>query len=231
MNSKSKRWQSYIIEFFIVFLGISLAFALERWTEERRNRAAEAKILQEIKNGLEQDLLDIEDNKRGHRAGLKAVAYLRRLLLEQTTNADSLPFAIHWALRDYVSIQNRTGYEALKSRGLELVQDDSIRIKIIYLYDFGYEILEKLEEDYAEMQYNKMYFDDIARLLSRSMTYGRLGEKVQVQMPLLLNDEEKKRLLMYLYRIEGNRKYMVGQYDATKEKVEELLQQLSEERE
>ena len=54
-------WRKYLLELLSVFIGVSLAFALNKWNEDRRDKKTETKILIEIRNGLH---LDLEDIKR-----------------------------------------------------------------------------------------------------------------------------------------------------------------------
>ena len=58
---------------------------------------------------------------------------------------------LHITFFDYISIQNISGYETLKSNGLELIRDDSLRFEIITLYEYDYSILKKFEEEYENI--------------------------------------------------------------------------------
>ena len=53
-----KNWKKYTFEFLSIFIAVSSAFALNNWNDNRRDRNAERKILEEIYNGLEKDLDD-----------------------------------------------------------------------------------------------------------------------------------------------------------------------------
>ena len=57
---KKPNWHQYLFEFLSIFVGITLAFALNNWNEDRRDGLSETKILQEVKNGLQLDLHDIK---------------------------------------------------------------------------------------------------------------------------------------------------------------------------
>ena len=62
-------------------------------------------------------------------------------MANKKVNSDSLMTYYRDLTRDFISIQNTAGYETLKSRGLELIKNDSLRLQIITLYEYNYKIL------------------------------------------------------------------------------------------
>ncbi|MEL6718844.1 MAG: DUF6090 family protein [Bacteroidota bacterium] len=219
-------WRKYFLEFLSIFVGISVAFALEKWNEDRRDQRSEEKTLLEIKNGLQQDILDIEENIMGHKTGLAACDYFRKIIDGKPFARDSLSIQYFYLLRDYISIQNKTGYESLKSKGLELVKDDSLRFAIISMYDIHYEILEKLEEQYDEMQFNKNYYKPINDILSPYMSFDENGLLIDIRYPEI-SKSERLALLSYLWRIENNRRYVMKYYGVMQVEVKELINKIN----
>ncbi len=209
-----------------VFIGVSLAFYLNQWSDEQKDKKAEEKILLEIRTGLKQDLQDMEVNIRGHQEGLKAVEFFKKLPFKQDTAQDSVMIKWFNLFRNFVVIQNSSGYESLKSKGLELIQDDSLRYAIIEVYDIEYEILEKLEEDYDEIQYHTNYFKPILDILAENMVFTRKAGLTIA--PLSLEPTVKNKYLNYLIRIEGNRHFTLGQYYRVQEKLTKLIANLDE---
>ena len=221
--STKNHWSNYVFEIISVFIGVTLAFGLSKWNENRRDYQSERKILIEIRNGLKLDLKDLEENIFGHRAGIKACQYFRRLLLEKPAADDSLGGYYYALLRDYISIQNKSGYEALKSKGLEFISNDSLRVQVIALYDYNYEILEKLEENYYEIQFNQTYYHRINDILADFMIFDKKGNLKSMKQPLELNLRDKNLLLSYLLRIETNRRVLEMYYLQVKKKVKALV--------
>ena len=109
--------RSYFLEFASVFVAVIAAFALNNWNDNRKDHVAEDKILREIRNGLLKDKEDIAHNLWGHENGLQACDYWHRLLSGQQAGRDSAGQMFFTLTRDFVSIQNRAGYESLKSKG------------------------------------------------------------------------------------------------------------------
>ena len=222
-----REYKRYSFEFLSIFIAVISAFALNNWNDNRINRNAESKILLEIRSGLIQDMADIEINVLGHQAGLKAIDYFRRALFNEPVEKDS--FYMHYVnlTRDFVSIQNVSGYETLKSKGLELILDDSLRTKIISLYEYDYTVIRKLEEEYHENQFQKSYFHAINDLIAPYVKYYGSSNTLELELPIRLTERERKLFLIYLWKIEFNRNYMIHLYEEVENKVLELSQAIS----
>lgn len=230
MLKKRGSWHRYIFEFVSIFVGVSLAFALENWNEKSRLEASESKTLFEIKNGLLKDKEDLTQNLEGHLKALKSCDYFIELIHGKNVDPTQFPQNYNDLLRDYISIQNRSGYESLKSRGLELVTNDSLRLNIISIYDFYYEIVEKAEENYSELQFHKSYFASMNSILSEYFQFSEDGVFSSISVPLRLSKKDKNLLLTYLWKIRSNRDFATTYYKLTLSKIDLLIQQINEER-
>ena len=222
-------WRSYAFEFLSIFIAVISAFALNNWNDNRRDRHSEEKILREIKNGLQLDLQDIKVNEWGHRYGIRCCQYFRDLIDNHPVNQDSLTFAYTVLVRDFTSIMNLSGYESMKSKGLEIIQNDSIRLQIIALYDYYYQIIYKLEEEATEMQSFQNYFAPINEVLFPFMQFDEGGNLAHIQQPITISDKERKKLFSYLWRIQNNRKFKLMRYALIEEKIKSLLAAIDEE--
>jgi len=136
MVKNGSKWRKYAFEFLSIFIAVISAFALNNWQENRRDHRSEIKILAEIKNGLVKDIEDMELNARGHEFGLETCDYFKNFVSGTTVILDSFPINYFMLTRDFNSIQNISGYESLKSKGLEIIQNDSLRQKIISFYEY-----------------------------------------------------------------------------------------------
>lgn len=229
LSRKIKNWKKYTFEFLSIFIAVISAFALNNWNDNRNNRNAENKILSEISNGLEKDLEDIRINVYGHQAGMKSADYFRALIANRPISIDSLMFHYFNLTRDFVSIQNTSGYETLKSKGLELIRNDSLRTKIISLYEYDYNTLRKLEEEYYELQFQENYFKEINNSISQNLQFNEDKLITGINIPLKLNQREEKLLLTYLWKIQTNRNYMLQIYAEVESKIEKLRIEIEKE--
>lgn len=219
---KTKNWKKYAIEFLSIFIAVISAFALNNWNDNRHNRNAENKILLEIYNGLEKDLNDIWMNQEGHKRGLRAAAFFRDMLAEKPVSMDSVMSHYFNLTRDFVSVQNVSGYETLKSRGLELIENDSLRSDIISLYEYDYNTLRKLEEDYYELQFQENYFREINASIAHNFTFSEDKLITGINTPLEIGPDKEKILLIYLWKIQNNRHFVLQYYAEVAGKIERL---------
>lgn len=214
--------KNYAVEFLSIFIAVISAFALNNWNDHRNNRHAENKILVEIYNGLEKDLNDIHVNEQGHKNGMEAASYFRNLLAKKPVSSDSVITHYFNLTRDFVSIQNTSGYETLKSRGLELVENDSLRTRIISLYEYDYTTLKKLEEEYFEMQFQENYFKEINYSIAQNLQFNSDKLITGITTPLKIDAVQEKVLLTYLWKIQTNRFFILQFYSEVKTKIEQV---------
>lgn len=212
-------WRKQGFEFLLIFIAVISAFALNNWNENRKTEDSENKILTAIANGLEKDIDDIRSNKRGHKKGISACVYFRKLLTNQELNPDSLLVQYENLTRTFISIQNVAGYETLKSQGLALVKNDSLRLEIISLYEYDFNALRKLQEEYSEMQFQDNYFKDINNALASNFQLDESGNIKGIDLPLDLSENERKILLVYLWKIQNNRNFILTYYSDIENKI------------
>ena len=222
------RGRRYAFEFLSIFVAVISAFALNNWNDHRKDEIAEAKILNEIYRGLGEDLKDIDVNVAGHRQGIRACTYWRSVLLNEPVDVDSAGLMYFFLLRSFLSMQNTSGYETLKSRGLELIQDDSLRAAIITTYEYDYYFIRSYEEQYGEMQFYQLYHEDFDRWLASHFTYDEALTIVGLDLPLKLSAEQKSIAVSYLNRIAINRQFAQELSEDAKTGIARLREQISQ---
>lgn len=223
---KKRNWKKYAFEFLSIFVAVIAAFALNNWNDNRKDNIAESKILTEILNGLEKDETDIEINLIGHQQGINACKFWRSIINDEPRSLDSLLQYYLALTRDFISIQNTSGYETLKSRGFELIDNDSLRTEIISLYEYDYQALRKFEEEYFELQFQENYYRAINSAIAPYFSYDVKGNITSIKLPLQLTESERKILLSYLWKIQFNRRFVMTFYDEVKTKIDELQKEI-----
>lgn len=224
-----KNWKKYTFEFLSIFVAVISAFALNNWNDNRNDRNAENKILTEIKNGLAKDIEDMRLNELGHKMGINAVNYFRNILADKPASKDSMMFHYFNLTRDFVSAQNISGYETLKSKGLELIRNDSLRTKIVSLYEYDYNTLRKLEEEYYELQFQENYFKEINSLIAQNFEFNQDKMLIGITTPLKLESDKENIVLIYLMKIQINRNFILQYYTEVKQKIEQLQLEIQSE--
>ena len=226
---KKINWKKYGFEFLSIFIAVISAFALNNWNENRKDSQVESRILREISNGLEKDIEDVKINVGGHKEGLLACQFWRNVLNNKEVQLDSLRQYYLALTRDFIAIQNTSGYETLKSKGLELIKNDSLRTKIISIYEYDFATLKKLEEEYNELQFQENYFKEINRFLAPKFQFDAKGDISGLKLPIKINKSDKNLLLSYLWKIQLNRRFALRYYSEVEGKISALRKEIEEE--
>lgn len=226
---KNKNLKEYGFEFLLIFIAVISAFALNNWNENRKDLNTENKILTEIVNGLKKDIEDVKLNMGGHEDGLESCKYFSDMLFGLNVRSDSVIWKFRNLTRDYVSIQNVAGYETLKSKGLEIIKNDSLRSEIISLYEFDYNILKKFEEEYSEMQFQENYYKEIGNILAPNFKIDKNGEIIGINLPLKISKAERNKILLHLWKIKHNREFILGYYGQVVIKINDLIEKIRKE--
>ena len=132
---QSTNWKYAIGEILLIVVGVSIALAASSWYDNRQRTDAETRMLEALHEALETDLASLQDWHDD------VSRYLRRLriLAEEINPGQSCSeaaIANLGAVSAFRYIHINTGpYEALKSQGLDLISDQSLRMKIVNWYD------------------------------------------------------------------------------------------------
>ncbi len=197
LNNKKK----YIFEFFSIFLAVSLAFILDRWNDNRISRIAEHKILEEIYNGLGRDSIDLANDEQYYKIAFRGLKYFNDVIDGKAVDNDSLVSFYYLFSRESIVVQNKSGYESLKSKGLETIKNDSLRSKIIDLYEVDYELQRKFNEEHSEYKFLQNYFHKINNAIAPNFEYDSVNNIVGIKLPIDLSEKDRKLLKSYIWKI------------------------------
>lgn len=221
-------FKKYFSEFALIFISVILAFALTEWSNNQGKKISEEKILLEISNGLKSDSYDVMSNVEAHKSGIKACVFWRKAILENKVENDSVAHYYFLLTRSVISVQNITAYETLKSKGLEIIENDSLREKIIHLYEFDYEVMKKFEEDFQENQFFDNYYIEINKKIAPNLKFDISGNIIGLNLPIKLNNEEKNILLSYLWKIQISRNERSVAGKSLTEKINKLHKNITD---
>jgi len=128
-------WFRYGFETLAVVVGILIAFALDNWNDERKQQELEVKTLIELRNALLSDLEDITHNTNRHKNAQNSCELLVDYIDRNLPYHDSL--AVHFGyISDMTIFLPHIGpYETLKTKGLDLISNDSVRLLLSEYYE------------------------------------------------------------------------------------------------
>lgn len=228
MTLVNRNWKKYLYEFLVIFISVSLAFALAKWNEHKKTQRVAEKTLLEIKNGLKYDINDFHLNMAGHQRGIQAVSYFRKYLRGEPVRSDSIDSKLMRLLASYISIQNNSSYESLKAQGLDIIENDSLRLDIISLYDMSYEILIKLEENDTESQFHQNYYNSFVDILGEYFIFSEEGKLVDIKPPNSISNRNRNILYSHLNYIEKIKKNLIRNYKSVEKDAEKLMKSIEE---
>lgn len=127
-------------------LGILLALWVNNCDEGRKKLEIEQKTMKELYAGMEQDRKDVEESITGYEYRLWNIDAIFDFLGRDTIPLDSLSRRVNDLIGFSYLLANTAAYETLKSRGLETITTDSLRLGIATLYDVDYEAIQTTEK-------------------------------------------------------------------------------------
>jgi len=162
------RYSRYAIgEILLVVIGILIALQVNNWNEDKKLKKSEIKILKELKRSISRDLKMLNVNIEFEQRKLRYFKTIKREISQDKPNRDSLTTEFALVFQTHFFDEEVGPYEVLKSKGLTLVSNDTIREQIVTLYEKNYVFVEKnqknkfIDERYVQEYYSKL-FDNIA---------------------------------------------------------------------
>ena len=136
-ENKTGKYLKYAIgEIVLVVIGILIALQINNWNNNRIERRVEKEILNEILINLKTDLENIDTTIKGNDWFIEHNQLVVEHLENKTPLTDSLKY--HYSsLYGYHRFQPiRVAYENLKSEGINLIRNNTLRKKISELYEY-----------------------------------------------------------------------------------------------
>jgi len=213
-------WRYAFGEIILIFLGITAAISFNNWNESKKSAKIEIQSLREIREALQQDLYDIEENVIGFQGRVALYKLLTNHIEENLPMSDSLERLMPEIKGLTTFFSNNAAYETLRSRGIETITNDSIRLKISLYYD-----LEHKRIISNEIEHHQHFKNYIKPLLLEKFDLSNFQIKM-VDYDQLMNDVEFARIIYWAQRTDS---YMLSLYIRIEEKARQLLLDLKQE--
>ena len=172
-NKTGKYFKYAIGEIVLVVIGILIALSINNWNEKNKLKKEESKILTEIRKSLKGDLRYLKVNLRTNSESKRELNIIKEQFeLDKPTN-DSLNY-FYSSILFTNSVDITTGpYETLKSKGLDLISNDSLRNNVVLFYeqtvkyyiDKDFYLDRKFTVEYCTKLFNSVaFFSDSGRI-------------------------------------------------------------------
>ncbi|WP_299159339.1 DUF6090 family protein [uncultured Eudoraea sp.] len=187
-DNKPLKYMMYALgEIILVVIGILIALQINNWNEDRKRRAIEIKIYEEIFHELSEALFDIRDDLEDHYRNQRSNEIVTLVMLQKKAYNDTLRLHLALSTDDERLTITTSGFESLKSIGFDILTNDSIRRSITNLYQA---ILPSLKD--------------------RNMNFGLLWDINESTMPLL---QQHLKVNPVINRNRGYQ-YLIKDYEA-----------------
>jgi len=165
-EGKTGKYLKYALgEIVLVVIGILIALQINNWNEGQKANHKQSLVLKELLNSINNDLSEydryLDPRLKIKRSGIDS---LRTYIFENKGIKDSLLIKFYKMSKQDVHFRFGNGpFEALKSSGLDLIQNDSLRTHINNTYtselptlvvignEYYYETKPKIDELYYKL--------------------------------------------------------------------------------
>lgn len=234
VGSKVRSYILYAIgEVFLVVIGILIAVQVNNWNEKRLNNNYSTIILKEIHRDLsnDQNLIyrGVEPRLKRMELGLNRIM---RYMIEETAPLDSFAFYYDYMNYSFLLTQQKGGYESLKLKGLDIIENDSLRSSLFEFYE------STIPRYVYFVNGNDVGLATEVRELEKSLLSFRFeeyqndkGEEVTVHVPYFITDDYVTHPFMHLiYKLLAedisNKRHRLN---ILKDAYEELMNQVEDE--
>jgi hypothetical protein len=150
LETLKRKWAEYLLEILVITVGILGAYTLNSWNENRKERNFETNILKQVRIGLVKDVSDLNYNMLQHQKSADSQRKILKWLKSNDPFVDSLcvDFAATNIFTAFVS--NDEAFETLKSRGVGVIRNDSLKNVLVNLYENTYDYHDSMEKEYND---------------------------------------------------------------------------------
>ncbi|MCW5898562.1 MAG: hypothetical protein KIT10_04770 [Flavobacteriales bacterium] len=221
---KENRLTRYLVyavgEILLVVIGILIALSINNASAEKKTRGKELALLQEMQKNLTTDLQDVRYNVTGNKERIRANESVLKALQDRAALDDSLKHHFGNILGNYQISENTAAWENLKSVGIDLISDDSLRNAISALYSTKYAYVENVEKGLDDgYQWDHVYPQVLEHLNMEALWKAAMP----VDHERLMDDRKFQEVLKMNLFI---RRYMQGQYEMIEGEITSILEML-----
>jgi hypothetical protein len=129
-----EKWPEYILEILVITIGILGAFALNNWNESQKSNRFEQEILTLIGENLTRDSASITAELN---SAILAIQLTDSILdrVNQKIYDEQLNLWMGKVIKFERFRSQSSGFEVLKSKGIDILQDKQLQVDLITYYD------------------------------------------------------------------------------------------------
>ena len=232
-EGKAANYTGYAIgEILLIVVGILIAVQISNWNEARKTAAKEIEILNSIKAELESDLNFLAIVTNIHEEIISSSSVIIRYMEEDLPYDKSLSQHFFKSSNSSIRLYSTAAFETLKSLGVDLISNDSLRQQIIQLYDSWYPYMDSFQDNLENLwrvRINEGYRGRFEEAINFSGPSDDTGDGLMAPIDF----EALKKDTTYMYDIKTiqnqHRFYLEQHCYKMKTRVEELVADIEEE--
>ena len=133
----NRKWTEYLLEIFVIIIGILGAFSLNSWNDSRKENNQEKKLLIELISNLETNIETLNEENIRNTEVLRGSNIILDHFQNSTSNDSLRPLFNRNVFLETLNLSYST-FESLKSKGFDIIKDDQIRLSMIDLFEVSY---------------------------------------------------------------------------------------------
>ncbi len=169
-NKMGKYFKYAIGEIIIVVIGILIALQINNWNENKKNKAIEIQLLTQMKSDLKTNLSDVKFNLRIQDTVVSSAKLLIKHMESIKPYHDSLARHFSKTFAWTHIVINQGAYETVKSKGVDIISNITLRDKILNLFEGNLDFVQKYENiiksdiEYFRLNLGSTYFKQIEHI-------------------------------------------------------------------
>ncbi len=220
-----KKYMFYAIgEILLVVIGILIALQINNWNEQQKLKRYEGKMLKEIHTSLQQDYDRLSETHSTLIRQVNANDSILKFIKDKDQNLAKLEGLFSFTVLSLSINFQTSGFESIKSKGLDIMSNDSLRIKLSNLYEYTYKLILDQNFGYQNHLRNKWspFLDD--NFQYRLVNNGTIRRPINWRK--LVNPESKMENFLVRNRIIAY--WLAKRLQSTLVEIENLLEDIDD---
>jgi hypothetical protein len=134
-SGSARKYTLYALgEIFLIVLGILIALQINNWNESNKLKTLEKKTLLEIRNELAITRNEINTDLQSHLSEIEEMNKIVEHIIHKKPRTNDVWLSFINASRDHQAYPKSSAFENLKSVGLDIIRNDTLRREITQMY-------------------------------------------------------------------------------------------------
>jgi cell division protein FtsL len=221
-ENKFSKYLLYAIgEIVLVVIGILIALQINNWNTNNNLRALENELLLDIRENLNASVTNLESDISFNKITLanyeKILSHIKEGLPYNNSLDSAFSYISYWSDPHFTY----TAYETLKSKGLDIIQNDSLKIAITEIYEQYFPfIISELKGEW------ELHQSVVLPFIAKNILYVNTEIARPNNYHFLKSNDEFHNIMGMKMII---RKYTIQNAEMTKDKVSSLIVQIDKE--